>query len=136
MSANQFAELLTSMNHGSGVPCTIRFLQGIGYLDDPPDDETEVERVRHGFGKYTEKVSQRYTEFTDVVAKLLKSSKASKKIKGEVKMAIELLHQAITSDMPFATDQFQRAPTRWLQRPRPRSMRSSRTRLPRPGCTF
>jgi hypothetical protein len=107
MSAVQFAEMLTSLNYGGGVPCTIRFVRGQGNIDDPPDDETEVERVHNGFEEYTQEISDRYQELTDVVVKALKRS--SKKTREEVEKAVQLLHQAITADMPFAVTQFQRA---------------------------
>jgi hypothetical protein len=36
MSAAQFAEVLTSMNQGSGIPCTIRYINGKPIEDPPP----------------------------------------------------------------------------------------------------
>lgn len=107
MSAVQFAEMLTSLNYGNGVPCTIRFVRGTDRIEDPPDDETEVERVHNGFEEYTQEISDRYKKLTDVVAKALKRS--SKKTCEEVEKAVQLLHQAIVADMPFAVTQFQRA---------------------------
>ena len=44
MSGSQFAELITSMNMGEGVPCTIRWLNG-ETVDDPPyEDKSELHR--------------------------------------------------------------------------------------------
>jgi hypothetical protein len=37
MSPAQFAQLLTSMNFGDGVPCTIRYLVGKGMMEPVPD---------------------------------------------------------------------------------------------------
>jgi hypothetical protein len=107
MSAVQWAEMLTTLNWGSGIPCTIRFLRGQGRIEDPPDDETEVERVHNGFSEYTQEISTRYAELTEAVVKALKRS--SKKTREEVEKAVTLLHQAIEADMPFAVTQFQRA---------------------------
>jgi len=107
MSAVQWAEMLTTLNWGGGIPCTIRFLRGDGTIDEPPDDETEVERVHAGFDEYTQEISTRYTDLTDAIAKALKRS--PKKTREEVEKAIKLLHQSITADMPFAAKQFQRA---------------------------
>lgn len=107
MSAVQWAEMLTTLNWGGGTPCTIRFVRGAGRIDDPPDDETEVERVHAGFNEYTQEISTRYEELTDAIVKAVKRS--PKKAREEVEKAVQLLHQAITADMPFAVTQFQRA---------------------------
>jgi len=47
LSAAQFAELLTTMNVGSGVPCT-RYIEG-KRIQDPPDMKLEVEKVQDSF---------------------------------------------------------------------------------------
>jgi hypothetical protein len=109
MSATQWAEMLTTLNWGSGVPCTVRFVRGKGRIDEPPDDETEIERVHAGFDEYTQEISTRYEELTDAIVKAIRGSRTSKKMKEEVEKAVQLLHQSITADMPFAVKQFQRA---------------------------
>ena len=48
MSAAQFAGLLTTMNVGNGVPCTIRHVQGVQRPEVPPDPG-EMGRVRAAF---------------------------------------------------------------------------------------
>ena len=40
MSAAQFADAITSLNMGSGTPCTIRYVGG-ERVPDPPDHATE-----------------------------------------------------------------------------------------------
>jgi len=37
MSQTQFAEMITSLNVGDGVPCTIRYLPDKHRIEDPPD---------------------------------------------------------------------------------------------------
>jgi hypothetical protein len=45
MSYSQFAEAITSMNQGSGVPVTIKYIQGKGRIEDCPftDKRTQFE---------------------------------------------------------------------------------------------
>lgn len=38
LTPNQFAEMITLMNYGDGVPCTIRFTQKDGFIEFKPED--------------------------------------------------------------------------------------------------
>ena len=59
MSAAQFADMITSLNMGSGTPCTLRYLAGVE-VPPPPDHATEAEHIRDNFAgsldKYKAKV--------------------------------------------------------------------------------
>jgi hypothetical protein len=48
MSAAQFADMITSLNMGSGTPCTIRYLASKA-VPPPPDHVTEAEHIRNNF---------------------------------------------------------------------------------------
>lgn len=48
LSAAQFAELITTMNVGDGVPCTILRLQNVG-VEEPPRPQSQTERAHVGF---------------------------------------------------------------------------------------
>jgi len=65
LSAAQFAGLLTTMNIGHGVPCTIRRLPG-QEMPDVPDDSRESERVRQSFGEHIDGIR---TKLSDLLAK-------------------------------------------------------------------
>ena len=54
MTSLQFADLLTSFNMGSGVPCTTRYAGGETTPDIPVDDTTEIGRIKDGFKKKME----------------------------------------------------------------------------------
>lgn len=49
LSQVQFAELLTTMNAGSGIPCTIRWLRDKGYLPLLKASRLEVDKIREEF---------------------------------------------------------------------------------------
>jgi hypothetical protein len=59
MSAAQFADMITSLNMGSGTPCTLHYLAGVE-VPSPPDHVTEAEHIRDNFAgsldKYKAKV--------------------------------------------------------------------------------
>ncbi len=111
MSAAQFAEFVTTPNVGSGVPCTIRYLNGT-QVEDPPDGpKVEAEMVREGFDENVKKVASRLDTLTKMVAKMEKASPTAaerKAIVEEVRMA----RQEIASNLPFMLHQFEEATTR------------------------
>lgn len=111
MSASQFAELLTTLNVGSGVPCTIRRrMRDNGrqeLIDDPPDPEVEVERVRHYFRESMDELAERLAKVTDKINQTISKKSVAKKDREEIRKLIGLLHQQVRSNFPFVADAFQ-----------------------------
>lgn len=108
MSAAQFAEFITTMNVGSGVPCTIRSIEG-KRMADIPDEENEVERVQSGFTRDMQDLAKRLKEFTDRVAELLEKPSITKADRKEILHGIFMFTQHVHSNIPFALSQFQEA---------------------------
>lgn len=109
MSAAQFADAITSLNIGSGTPCTIRYVQG-ERMSDPPNHATEAEHIRDTFedsiGKFAEK-AHTYRKRIDEL-----TSKLSSKAREEIRIALDVMEQQLTSNVPFVVKQFQEATTR------------------------
>ena len=109
MSAAQFADAITSLNMGSGTPCTIRYVGG-ARVPDPPDHPTEAEHIRDNFensvGKYTAKAH----EYRKVIDKL--TSKLPAKAKEQIRVALDVIEDQLASNVPFVVKQFQEATTR------------------------
>ena len=109
MSAAQFADAITSLNMGSGTPCTIRYVGG-ERVENPPDHATEAEHIRDNFeaslDKYTEKARTYRTKIEELTSKL------SAKAKEEIRVALDVIEQQLTSNVPFVVEQFQEATTR------------------------
>lgn len=61
MSHTQFAEMLTSPNRGSGIPCTIFYKDG-QRLPDIPDETHKLDRVRL---QAEEKIDEKLQEFEE-----------------------------------------------------------------------
>lgn len=109
LTAAQFAELLTTMNVGDGVPCTIVRLDGKS-VEEPPDEPLEVEKVRTGFKKHASKLAVKMGVFRDEVKSLFESRKSvSKQDRTEIVKQIDLLIQEVRSNMPYVLDQFEEA---------------------------
>ena len=109
MSAAQFADAITSLNMGSGTPCTIKYVGG-ERVPEPPDHATEAEHIRDTFedsiGKFAEK-AHTYRKRIDEL-----TSKLSSKAREEIRIALDVMEQQLTSNVPFVVKQFQEATTR------------------------
>jgi hypothetical protein len=109
MSAAQFADMITSLNMGSGTPCTLRYLAGVE-VPSPPDHATEAEHIRDNFAgaldKYKAKVRAYRKKIEDLTGKL--SDKARK----EIKIALDVIEDQLGDNVPFVVRQFQEATTR------------------------
>jgi hypothetical protein len=119
LSAAQFAGLLTTMNIGSGVPCTIRHVQGERRPDVPPDPG-EMGRIRSTFRKDIEGENGErggHGGLTTRLRDLMSEAKSVLSKDGTVKVSerkallhrLEMLEQEIRVNLPFMLKQFERA---------------------------
>jgi hypothetical protein len=109
MSAAQFADAITSLNIGSGTPCTIRYVQG-ERVPPPPDYATEAEHIRDNFENSLDKYTEKARTYRKKIEEL--TSKLSQKAKDEIRVALDVMEQQLTSNVPFVVKQFQEATTR------------------------
>ena len=109
MSAAQFADAITSLNIGSGTPCTIRYVQG-ERIPEPPDHPTEAQHIRDNFENSLDKYKAKTHEYRQRIEEL--TSKLSSKAKEEIRVALDVMEQQLASNVPFVVKQFQEATTR------------------------
>lgn len=112
MSAAQFAELITTMNIGDGVPCTIRSQDGVKMDKPPDDDDMEIEKIRSGFKGQTKELANKLEKFRSEVETLFEGKSVTKKDREEILKQLSMFIQAIHSDIPFVLDQFEEAAER------------------------
>ena len=74
MSYSQFAEAITSMNMGSGVPVTIRYLKGIGTIEPCPFTDKR-EQFENEFKSNLDKANSETQELISSIEALLKDKK-------------------------------------------------------------
>jgi len=105
MSAAQFAEMITTMNYGGGVPVTIRNIQG-QHIESVP---SQSKRKQH-----SDEFKKRMKEFSDGMKtdqtrlqELLKKDKLSKEDKHNMKFMFEHLTTEIQSNIPFFEEMFE-----------------------------
>lgn len=110
MSAAQFVEMITTPNQGDGVPCTLRRLKGAGEIPDVPTEATEVNRVKENFADDLQDMVKVMKERRADIEKL--TGKLTAKAQQEIRIALDVIIQQMTSNIPFVLDQFNEASTR------------------------
>ena len=90
LSAVQYAELLTNMNVGDGVPCTIRYTNTDGHIEYK-EEKSKIEIIRTERNEVVEKASTDLKEVANNLRDLINNKKIPKTV-GE-----ELLHKLTTS---------------------------------------
>lgn len=110
LSAAQFAELLTTMNIGDGVPCTLKRIEGRKVEDMPEDEETEAERTyRAGEAKMTVFAAELKEEIAAMRSKVLSKGALSMAARREVVALLDKILRETEANMPFALRSFQEA---------------------------
>jgi len=109
MSAAQFADAITSLNIGSGTPCTIRHIGG-KRMEDPPDHATESEHIRDNFESSLGTFKDKAHKYRKRIEEL--TSKLGAKAKEEIRVALDVMEQQLASNVPFVVKQFQEATTK------------------------
>lgn len=96
MSYSQFAEAITAMNVGEGVPCTMNFLQGMGKF--PPvqqvDDRVSFDQEA---SEYMEECRDKIKEAIDALGDV----KLSAKDKQTLSKALTAAYMAVSDSLPF-----------------------------------
>ncbi len=105
MSEVQFAQAITSLNMGSGVPCTVTDI--LGEVMERCPERTKMQEVHGEFRDSMKKIGAKITSLQDAVTEVLEAKgglKAGEKKELAGKMASLL--QDIESNVPFMAEQF------------------------------
>jgi hypothetical protein len=106
LSPSQFSELLTSMNTGPGVPCTIRRFNGKGYTL-PEETKSEVDRARDYHKTRLESFQTEINAKVEEIDKMLATKKTiSKSDRAVIKDCLYNINRELHSNMPFYFDCF------------------------------
>lgn len=100
MSSGQFAELITSMNMGEGIPCTIERLNGLK-VQDLPKQESRKEFVHRKFEDRMVEFAKTLKEDSLRAKSLIKKKTLSKDDQHDLDFLITKLTQEVASNIPF-----------------------------------
>lgn len=106
MTNNQFSELITSMNYGSGSCCTLEYLNG-KRLEDLQEVESRKSFVHRKFKDRMKEFSERLSPERSELIEKIKVSKLGKKDKEELLLLIGSIRTEIEQNIPFFAECFQ-----------------------------
>ncbi len=99
MTGAQFADLITNLNMGEGVPVTLEYVHG-KHMSEPPFINKRIQ-FEENFKQEMKEVSNQMLELTKRTEEILSRAKApTKKEKEEILHNIAMLNQKVSSDMP------------------------------------
>lgn len=79
LTPNQFAEMITLMNVGDGVPCTIRFTQKDGFIDFK-EEENKLDLIISEREKHIDNAFNGLEQSIEKINQLIESKKISKTV--------------------------------------------------------
>lgn len=107
MSQSQFAELITSMNMGSGVPCTIKFIKGKGRIPEP-DFINKREQITNEFKERMDDKKASVNKIYEEIKTLFDTKKSiGKGDRAAILRKIHSITNGLSSEANFMFCQFQ-----------------------------
>lgn len=107
MSTTQFAEAITSLNVGEGVPVTIRRIDYRG-MADPPEVKAR-ERIRGEFKDKTKEIAEQFNSKIEEVKTILQKQSIGKNDREAILKALLTVRDRLTGSLPFIHEQFDEA---------------------------
>ena len=106
MTSSQFAEMITSMNSGTGVPCTIEMVNG-KTVEKFPNPESRKEFVHRKFNERMKEFGDKIRENKNKAKEIVKKKTLSKDDVMNLTHQLEWLTTEIESNIPFFMECFQ-----------------------------
>lgn len=107
LSPHQFATLLTTMNMGSGVPCTIKYNNG--EVEDFIDSDTTHDLIQKDLKEDVSDLSISVKKLETEMKEILEKSTLSKANKKVLLGIVSQIRIAIDSNIPFILKQYREA---------------------------
>lgn len=104
LSPTQFAEAITAMNQGDGLPCTLRYVGG-ERMDEPPF-KAKQEQFRTEFADDVREVAAKVDSLLAFAKSLQAKPSVNKSDRESLCQQLEMLKQHLASNMPFVLNSF------------------------------
>ena len=106
MSSAQFAEMITSLNNGSGVPCTVEMINGKP-IESLPTQESRKEFVHRKFEDRMKEFASSIREKQNKAKEIVKKKTLSKQDIYDLTHHLEWLTTEVENNIPFFSKCFQ-----------------------------
>jgi hypothetical protein len=108
-SAAQFAELLTTMNFGAGIPCTIRHIAGESIPEIPDEDGVAVDRIIDAFKEGVSKHVLKLQEIENQIKTITEKASIGKADRKELRDLAYQARRYFVDNAPFMVQVFHEA---------------------------
>lgn len=105
MSYSQFAEAITAMNIGTGVPVTIKYIQGKGKMEDCPFIDKK-QQYEEEFAEHLEDIKKEASDTIIEVKEIFEKKSIGKGDKEEILKKLQRLESQIGGNTEFIYKQF------------------------------
>lgn len=106
MTSGQFAEMITSLNNGSGVCCTVEMVDG-KKVEQMPTQESRKEFVHRKFEERMKAFADKIREKKESAKVLVKKKTLSKADIHDLSVHLDWLTQEVENNIPFLMKCFQ-----------------------------
>lgn len=107
MSPSQWAEAITCMNMGVGVPCTLLYVNGERMKDCPKRSERQV--FNKEFDKKIRDITKKFAQGIEKVRAILEKKSLTKADRIEIMNIFSLLEMELGCNVPFVQHSFSEA---------------------------
>jgi hypothetical protein len=107
MSQTQFAEAITTLNHGGGVPCTIKRIKGRTIASPPIVNERQ--RIQDEFERDCKEIAHDLDASIRRVSEILAKPSISKADRKLITDALSTAKMRLANNLPFVHGQFDEA---------------------------
>jgi hypothetical protein len=108
LSPTQWAEAITTLNCGSGTPCTLIHVQG-KTIEMPPETTSLTEQFNDEFKERLQKAHDKIKEHSKKVKEILNKPTINKTDRKELASILAIIESLFTSSAPFVHDMFREA---------------------------
>lgn len=105
MSYSQFAEAITAMNIGDGVPCTILFTEKDGYISERPFTNKK-DQFEQEFAEHLDNIKTKTKNTISEIQEIFTKKSIGKADREEILRKLEYLNTQIGSNTEFIYSQF------------------------------
>jgi hypothetical protein len=106
MNSAQFVELMTSLNMGAGIPCTLRRVSGVRMENVPDEHRTEAQLIAENFSRDMKDVAASVKPLTTKIATLMGKASLGKSDRQEVLSLVGMIVRKFDDHAPFVMKQF------------------------------
>jgi len=113
MSPVQFAQAITTLNHGDGIPCTLKFVTGKGEIEPVPEThESEQVKVLKRFRSQVWELTSSIEGRQEELDRILSKKTLTKKDRERISWIFAELFKWFSSSAPFILKQFEESAER------------------------